>query len=153
MNWSWWHSIQILYRMLFLLLLLFLQSSDYFENFKFFFAKQQLFWVFKVIFLAKQFYLEILKYLNTRFRMEWNIIFSLLKLGRLYDREVAEHKIGPQLRWVCCHPNIDSQTTIWWSRYRKHLQCLINKLLFGFRVDVSIFTFYYTEGVIEKLCF
>jgi hypothetical protein len=41
----------------------------------------------------------------------------------VYGREVAEHKIGPQPCCVCCRPNIDSQTTIWLSEYREHLQC------------------------------
>ena len=45
------------------------------------------------------------------------------EIVRLYGREVAEHKIGPQPRCVCCRPNIDSQTTIRLSEYREHLQC------------------------------
>ena len=44
-------------------------------------------------------------------------------MGRLYGRKVAEHKISPQPCCVCCRPNIDSQTTIWLSEYREHLQC------------------------------
>ena len=45
------------------------------------------------------------------------------EMVHLYGREVAEHKIGPRLRCVCCHPNIDSQATIRLSEYREHLQC------------------------------
>ena len=41
----------------------FFAINYYFEHLKCFFARQWLFWVFKVIFFAKQFYLAILNYL------------------------------------------------------------------------------------------
>ena len=106
MNW-WWHSIQTLYRML-----IFLRGNDYFENLKFF-AKQQLFWVLKAIFLVKQFYLEILKLFSkyqegsphpaqafvvtTRYNSYRDKRFSLLKLcacmtGRRQSRRLARSR-------------------------------------------------------------